>query len=428
MIKVFDAQNDMSKVEKLIMRTQMESEDIIIKVSDIIKDVRANGDKSIKKYTLKFDGVDLENLKVSEEEFETARRNIDLKLKISLEKAIKNITEFHKKQIKKSFTFKKGGDIILGQLISPIERVGIYVPGGTASYPSTVMMNVIPAKLAGVKNIVITTPSDKNGKIRDSVLIAADLLGIKEIYKIGGAQAIAALSFGSETIPKVDKIVGPGNIYVAMAKRSVSGVVGIDMIAGPSEILILADEWANPKYIAADMIAQAEHDERAAAIVITNCERLVEKVKDEIVIQLEGLERKDIIQKALTNYGAIILTLCKKETFEIANKLAPEHLEILTKDPFADYKKIKNAGAIFLGEYTPEPVGDYFAGPNHTLPTSKTSRFSSALSVDDFYKKTSLIYYSEKALMEAGEDIIRLAVDESLTGHANSIKVRMEGF
>ncbi len=428
MIKYFNAQNDMDKIERLIARTQMESEDIIIKVNEIIKDVRENGDKSIGKYTLKFDEVDLENMKVTDEEFKEAKENIDPKLKSSLEKAIKNITEFHKKQIKKSFTFKKGSDIILGQLINPIEKVGIYVPGGTASYPSTVMMNVIPAKLAGVKDIVITTPANKTGKIKDSVLVAADLLGVKSVYKIGGAQAVAALSFGTETIQKVDKIVGPGNIYVAMAKRSVSGIVGIDMIAGPSEVLILADESANPKYIAADMIAQAEHDERAASIVVTECERLGEKIKEELKTQLSKLDRREIAEKALTDYGAIILTSCKKETFEIANRLAPEHLEILTKDPFADYKKIKNAGAIFLGEYTPEPVGDYFAGPNHTLPTSRTSRFSSALSVDDFYKKTSLLYYSEKALKGAGEDIIRLADDESLTGHANSIKVRMEGF
>ena len=427
MIKYFNAQNDMDKVERLIQRTQMESEEIIIKVNEIIKDVRENGDKSISEYTLKFDGVDLENVKVTDEEFKEAKENIDPKLKSSLEKAIKNITEFHKKQIKKSFTFKKGSDIILGQLINPIEKVGIYVPGGTASYPSTVMMNVIPAKLAGVEDIVITTPANKTGKIKDSVLVAADLLGVKSVYKIGGAQAIAALSFGTETISKVDKIVGPGNIYVAMAKRSVSGIVGIDMIAGPSEVLILADESANPKYIAADMIAQAEHDERAASIVVTECERLGEKIKEELKTQLSKLDRREIAEKALTDYGAIILTSCKKETFEIANRLAPEHLEILTKNPFADYKKIKNAGAIFLGEYTPEPVGDYFAGPNHTLPTSRTSRFSSALSVDDFYKKTSLLYYSEKALRGAGEDIIRLADDESLTGHANSIKVRMEG-
>ncbi|MEA3422446.1 MAG: histidinol dehydrogenase [Bacillota bacterium] len=427
MIKYFNAQNDMDKIEKLIERTQMESEDVIIKVNEIIKDVRENGDKSINKYTLKFDGVDLKNIKVTDEEFKEAKENIDPKLKSSLEKAIDNITEFHKKQIKKSFKFKKGSDIILGQLINPIEKVGIYVPGGTASYPSTVMMNVIPAKLAGVKDIVITTPADKTGKIKDSVLVAADLLGVNSVYKIGGAQAIAGLSFGSETIPKVDKIVGPGNIYVAMAKRSVSGIVGIDMIAGPSEVLILADESANHKYIAADMIAQAEHDERAASIVVTECERIGGKIKEELKIQLSKLDRREIAEKALTDYGAIILTSCKKETFEIANRLAPEHLEILTKDPFADYKKIKNAGAIFLGEYTPEPVGDYFAGPNHTLPTSRTSRFSSALSVDDFYKKTSLLYYSEKALKDAGEDIIRLADDESLTGHANSIKVRMKG-
>jgi histidinol dehydrogenase len=290
------------------------------------------------------------------------------------------------------------------------------------------MMNVIPAKLAGVKDIVITTPANKRGKIRDSVLVVANLLGIKKIYKIGGAQAIAALTFGTETISKVDKIVGPGNIYVAMAKRNLSGIVGIDMIAGPSEVLIIADELANPRYIAADMIAQAEHDERAAALVITECVELVDKIKNELKIQIEKLQRKEIIKKALENYGAIILSNSKEKTFEIANDFAPEHLEILTKEPFIDYKKIRNAGAIFLGEFTPEPVGDYFAGPNHTLPTSRTSRFYSALSVDDFYKKTSLLYYSEKALNKVGEDIMRIANDESLEGHKNSINIRMKGY
>ena len=427
MIKIFKFSSDSDEIEKLINRTQMESEEIKEQINSIVDDVRDNGDSAILKYTQRFDKNNLVDLFVTEEELKSAMINIDLDLKNALQNAIENISQFHKKQIKRSFKFKKGEDVILGQLINPIEKVGIYVPGGTASYPSTVMMNIIPAKLAGVKDITIVTPADKDGKLKNSVLVVCQLLGVSKIIKIGGAQAIAALAYGSETIEKVDKIVGPGNIYVAMAKRRVSNVVGIDMIAGPSEILIIADEYSNPKFIAADMIAQAEHDTMAAAIVVTESEKLVNKVKDEIVIQLEGLERKEIAEEALSNYGAIILTDSKKENFDIANKLAPEHLELLTKNPFEDYLKIKNAGAIFLGEYTPEPVGDYYAGPNHTLPTSRTARFSSALSVDDFYKKTSLLYYSKKALKNANEDIVRIAYDERLTGHANAIKIRFEG-
>ena len=315
---------------------------------------------------------------------------------------------------------------MLGQMVRPIEKVGIYIPGGTASYPSTVMMNVIPANLAGVKEIVMTTPADKNGKIKDSVLVAADLLGVTKIYKIGGAQAIGALCYGTETIPKVDKIVGPGNIYVAMAKHKVSGLVGIDMIAGPSEVVVIADKKANSRFIAADLIAQAEHDKRAASIVVTDCEDLAKNIQKQLEVQLETLLRSDIARESLLEYGAIIICKDKEECFKIANDLAPEHLEILTENPFEDYKKIENAGAIFLGEYTPEAVGDYYAGPNHTLPTSRTARFSSALSVDDFYKKTSLLYYSKLALKKASQDIIILAENEGLTGHANSIKVRME--
>ena len=427
MIKTFKLSDDISEIEALINRNQMESEDIKNQVYSIIEDVRINGDNAIEKYTKKFDKNNLENLFVTKEEMESAMLNIDIDLKNALQNAIENIKFFHKKQIKRSIKFKKGEDIILGQLINPIEKVGIYVPGGTASYPSTVMMNIIPAKLAGVKDITVVTPADKDGKLKDSILVVCQLLGVSKIIKIGGAQAIAGLAFGSETIEKVDKIVGPGNIYVAMAKRIVSDFVGIDMIAGPSEIVIIADESSNPKFIAADMIAQAEHDIMAAAIVVTESEKLVNKIIEEIENQLKGLERREIAEKALSNYGAIIITDYKNESFDIANKLAPEHLELLTKNPFEDYFKIKNAGAIFLGEYTPEPVGDYYAGPNHTLPTSRTSRFSSALSVDDFYKKTSLLYYSERALKDANEDIIRIAMDEKLTGHANAIKIRFEG-
>jgi histidinol dehydrogenase len=427
MIKVFNAKTDEMKIQNLVERSQMESDEINATVQEIVETVRAEGDDALKKYTQMYDGVSLDELYVTQEDFIEAKKNIDPELTQALKRAIENIRLFHKKQRKRSFKFKKDADIILGQLVNPIEKVGIYVPGGTASYPSTVMMNVIPAQLAGVKDIVITTPVGKDGKVKDSVLVAADLLGIQKIVKVGGAQAIAALAYGTQTIEKVDKIVGPGNIYVAMAKRRVSGRVGIDMIAGPSEVVIIADDNANPIYIAADMIAQAEHDPMAASILITESEKLGKQVTKELLQQLDRLDRKTIAEQSLSDYGAIIITDCKNDSFDLANKLAPEHLELLTKNPFDDYKKIKNAGAIFLGEYSPEPVGDYYAGPNHTLPTSRTARFSSALSVDDFYKKTSLIYYSKEALGKAQADIIRLAEDEQLSGHANAIAVRMAG-
>lgn len=427
MIRILDAVRDEQAIRDLVNRSQIETEGVVDRVNVIVDDVRDNGDEALRRYTAQFDGCAPESLFVTEEEFAAAEAAIDPALRQALENAIENIRTFHKKQKRRSFRFKKESDIILGQLIHPIEKAGIYVPGGTASYPSTVMMNVVPAQLAGVKDITITTPAGADGKIKDSVLVAARLLGIRKVLKAGGAQAVAALAFGTESVTKVDKIVGPGNIYVAMAKRRVSGLVGIDMIAGPSEILIIADESANPEFIAADMISQAEHDTMAASIVITECQKLAEKVREAIGRQLETLERQDIARKALTDYGAIIITGCKNDSFDLANQLAPEHLELLTKNPFEDYRKIRNAGAIFLGPYTPEPVGDYYAGPNHTLPTSRTARFSSALSVDDFYKKTSLLYYSQEALMEASEDIIRLAEDEQLTGHANAIRIRRGG-
>lgn len=426
MIRIISSAKDRDKINKILLRSQMDSQEVLRRVDEILKEVKENGDKALLKFTQIYDDNGLQELKVTYEEIETAKANIDKCLKNAMKNAIKNITNFHKKQIKEGFIIKENLNIMVGQVVNPIEKVGIYVPGGTASYPSTVMMNVIPANLAGVKEIIITTPADKDGKIKDSVLVAADLLGVTHIYKVGGAQAIAALCYGTESIPKVDKIVGPGNIYVAMAKHKVSGLVGIDMVAGPSEVVVIADKDANPRFIAADLIAQAEHDKRAASIVITDSKILAKKVQEEIRLQLETLERSKIAKESLNEYGAIILCSTMEECFKTANDLAPEHLEILTKDPFQDYKMIKNAGAIFLGEYTPEPVGDYFAGPNHTLPTSRTARFSSALSVDDFYKKTSLLYYSKDALNKASGDIILLANNEGLTGHANSIKVRME--
>ncbi len=426
MIQIIDGTKEMNKIEKILSRSQMDSKEVLERVDEILEEVKSQGDKALVRLTQRYDGNQLTQLRVSEKEIQNAKDNIDKDLENAIVNAIENITNFHKKQIRENFIINEGSDITLGQLIIPIERAGIYVPGGTASYPSTVMMNVIPANLAGVKEIVITTPADKDGKIKDSVLVAADILGVNKIYKVGGAQAIGALCYGTESIPKVDKIVGPGNIYVAMAKHKVSGLVGIDMIAGPSEVVVLADKTANPRFIAADLIAQAEHDKRAASIVVTDNNTLAEEIKKEIYIQLETLERSEIAREALSEYGAIILCANIDECFDIVNQLAPEHLEILTENPFEDYKNIKNAGAIFLGEYTPEPVGDYYAGPNHTLPTSRTCRFSSALSVEDFYKKTSLLYYSKSALKKASADIIALANNEGLTGHANSIKVRLE--
>ena len=426
MIRIIDGNKEMDKIERILSRSQMDSKEVLKRVDEILEEVKTRGDEALVEFTQMYDGNGLSQLKVTNEEIINAKANIDEDLKNAIIQAIKNITQFHEKQIRKGFTFNEGSDIILGQLVTPIERVGIYIPGGTASYPSTVMMNAIPANLAGVKEIIMVTPADKDGNIKDSVLVAADLLGVTKIYKIGGAQAIGALCFGTESVPKVDKIVGPGNIYVAMAKHRVSGLVGIDMIAGPSEVVVLADKKANPRFIAADLIAQAEHDKRAASIVVTDSKILAQNIQKEVAIQLETLERSDIAREALSEYGAIILCGNQEECFNIANRLAPEHLEILTENPFDDYKKIKNAGAIFLGEYTPEPVGDYYAGPNHTLPTSRTARFSSALCVEDFCKKTSLLYYSKDALLKSSKDIIALATNEGLTGHANSIRVRME--
>ncbi len=426
MIQIYDGNKDIDKIEGILTRSQMDSKDVLLRVDQILEEVKLRGDKAVLEFTRMYDKNNLYNLKVSKEEIEEAKTNIDEDLRNAIINAIENIKAFHKKQVREEFFIEKEKDILLGQLITPIEKVGIYIPGGTASYPSTVMMNAIPAKIAGVEEIIMVTPADKNGKIKDSVLVAADLIGVTEIYKVGGAQAIGALCYGTETIPKVDKIVGPGNIYVAMAKRKVSGLVGIDMIAGPSEVVILAENGANPAYIAADLIAQAEHDMRAAAILVTDSYSLAERVQKEVMLQLLTLNRSEIAEKSLDEYGAIIVTKDREEIFQIANRLAPEHLELLTKDYFNDFRKIKNAGAIFLGEYTPEPVGDYYAGPNHTLPTSRTARFSSALSVDDFCKKTSLLYYSKDALLKASRDIMNIATDEGLTGHANSIMVRTE--
>ncbi|WP_291583229.1 histidinol dehydrogenase [Clostridium sp. UBA6640] len=426
MINIIEFEKDREFLKKLLERSQFEFYEVNKAVDEILAEVRNRKDEAIKECTLKFDGILLEDFLVSSEEIDNAFNSIDKNLKEDLIKAKLNIEKYHNKQIRSSYTFYEGEDIVLGQIVNPIEKVGIYVPGGSAAYPSTVLMNAVPAKIVGVKEIIMITPPNEQGKIKDSILVAAHIAGVDKIYKVGGAQGIGALTFGTETIPKVDKIVGPGNIYVAMAKRKVSGYVGIDMVAGPSEILIIGDEYANAKYVASDLISQAEHDEMAAPILVTSSHILARNVVMELNIQVNDLQRKDIIKKSLENYGAIIITNCLSESIDIANEIAPEHLEILTKNPFEIYRRIKNAGAIFIGEYSPEPVGDYFAGTNHTLPTSSTARFSSPLSIDDFIKKTSLVYYSKEALRKSKDSIIRIAEDEGLTAHANSIKVRFQ--
>lgn len=425
MIRTISGQNRKRFLKELQQRNATDYNEVYSAVDKIIEDVIENKDEAVKRYTRKFDKVNLDNLEVTSEEIEEAFKTIDKDLLQTIKKSKENIFAFHEKQIRSGFKFKpEGKDIILGQLINPIEKVGIYVPGGKASYPSTVLMNAVPAKIAGVKEIIMITPPQKGGKIKDSILVAASIAGVDKIFKVGGAQGIAALAYGTESIPKVYKITGPGNIYVAAAKRRVSGIVGIDMIAGPSEILIIADEHANPAYIAADMISQAEHDEMAASILITESQTLGNKVIEELNIQMNALERKEIIEKSLNGHGAIIIADNMSECIDLANEIAPEHLELLTINCFDIYQDIKNAGAIFLGEYSPEPVGDYFAGPNHTLPTSSTAKFSSALSVDDFIKKTSLIYYSKESFIENREHIMRFAENEGLTGHANAVRIR----
>jgi len=427
LIKIIKDVDKLKFLENLQQRNVDNYNDVYDIVDKIIEDVKYNKDSAVKKYTLEFDQVSIKNMEVTKEEKEEAFNNIDKYLLDTIKKSKENIYNFHKRQVNKGYKYKpEGKDIIIGQIVNPIEKIGIYVPGGKASYPSTVLMNAIPAKIAGVNEINMVTPPQKNGKIKDSIIVAASLAGVDRIFKVGGVQGIAALAYGTETIPKVYKITGPGNIFVSAAKRRVSNFVGIDMIAGPSEILIIADEYANPKYIAADMISQAEHDEMAASILVTESRTLADKVVKELEIQMNALERKEIIEKSLNNQGAIIITNSIKECIDIANDIAPEHLELLTRNCFELYKQIKNAGAIFLGEYSPEPVGDYFAGPNHTLPTSSTAKFSSALCVDDFIKKASIIYYSKESLNESREDIIRFAENEGLTGHANAVRIRGE--
>ena len=397
-------------------------------VGDILSNVRANKDAALFKYTKDFDKADINasNIVVTKEEIEEAYTKVDPKLVNVIRKALKNIKEYHEKQKQYSWFDSKPDGTILGQKVTALSRVGVYVPGGKAAYPSSVLMNVIPAKVAGVEQIIMCTPPDHEGKVYPTTLVAANEAGVDVIYKAGGAQAIAAMAYGTESVPKVDKICGPGNIYVALAKKAVFGYVSIDSVAGPSEILVIADETANPRYVAADLLSQAEHDEMASAILITTSNELAQKVSDEIDGFLKELSRSEIISKSLDNYGYILLVDNIDDAVDAANEIASEHLEIVTKDPFNTMTKIKNAGAIFLGEYSSEPLGDYFAGPNHVLPTNGTAKFFSALSVDDFIKKSSIISYSRNALEEIHNDIETFATAEQLTAHANSIKVRFE--
>lgn len=398
------------------------------KVAEIVETVRRDRDKAVFDYTKRFDGADVNasNIRVTEEELRQAYEEADPSLVKVIQKALVNIRTYHEKQRQYSWFDSQPNGTLLGQKVMPLSKVGVYVPGGKAVYPSSVLMNVVPAKVAGVEKIIMTTPCNKEGKVNPTTLVAANEAGADEVYKVGGAQAVAALAFGTESIPKVDKIVGPGNIYVALAKKAVYGFVNIDSIAGPSEILVLADETANPRFVAADLLSQAEHDELASAILITTSEELAEKVSKEVDQFTAVLSRKEIIQKSLANYGYILIAADLEEAIQTANEIASEHLEIVTKDPFHVMTKIKNAGAIFIGEYSSEPLGDYFAGPNHVLPTNGTAKFFSPLGVDDFIKKSSIVYYSREALEPIHKDIIQFAKSEQLTAHANSIKVRFE--
>lgn len=398
------------------------------RVAAILKQVKEKGDEALFAYTEQFDHAHLtkETIRVSEEEIAEAYEKTDEKLIGVIRKALENIRSYHEKQKQYSWFDSKPDGTLLGQKVTPLKRVGVYVPGGKAVYPSSVLMNVIPARIAGVDEIIMVTPPGKDGKVSPHTLVAAKEAGVDAIYKVGGAQAIAALAYGTESIPKTDKIVGPGNIYVALAKKAVYGYVSIDSVAGPSEILVIADETANPRYVAADLLSQAEHDELASAILVTTSAELAEKVSDEVDGFLKELSRAEIIQKSLDNYGYILVAQTMEEAIETANEIASEHLEILTKNPFDVMTKIRNAGAIFLGEYASEPLGDYFAGPNHILPTNGTAKFFSPLSVDDFIKKSSIISYSRGALEKIHEDIEYFAQAEQLTAHANSIKVRFE--
>lgn len=415
-------------LENLLKRSPNSYGQFEAAVNEILSNVRSRKDEALFEYTKKFDHADItvKNIVVTQEEIDEAYTKVSPELLDVIRKALVNIEDYHAKQKQYSWFDSKSDGTILGQKITPISRVGVYVPGGKAAYPSSVLMNVIPAKVAGVEQIIMCTPCDLEGKVYPTTLVAAKEAGVDVIYKAGGAQAIAAMAYGTESIPKVDKIVGPGNIYVALAKKAVFGYVSIDSVAGPSEILVIADETANPRFVAADLLSQAEHDEMASAILITTSKELANQVSAQVDLFVNELSRKEIMSRSLENYGYILVADSLDEAIEVANEIASEHLEIVTKDPFLVMTKIKNAGAIFLGEYSSEPLGDYFAGPNHVLPTNGTAKFFSPLSVDDFIKKSSIISYSKEALEAIHEDIESFATAEHLTAHANSIRVRFE--
>ncbi|MCH5298341.1 MAG: histidinol dehydrogenase [Ruminococcus sp.] len=423
---IANGKDEYSFIDALKLRSNSGAKDVSGIVSDIIENVRKNGDKAVYDYTLKFDGKAPSKVKISAEEIDKIISGCDKDYIETLKKAAANIEDFHKRQIQQSWLTTKENGVIMGQRVRGLERVGLYVPGGTAAYPSSVLMNAIPAKLAGCKEIVMTTPPSKDGTPNPDIIAAAKIAGVDRVFLMGGAQAVAALAYGTEQVPKVDKIVGPGNIFVATAKKLLYGVVDIDMIAGPSEILIIADKTANPKFLAADLMSQAEHDRLASSILLTDYEPLAEQVKAELKRQCALLERKEIIEESLENYGAIIVCSDMSQAIDFANELAPEHLEVCCENPMEYVGKLDNAGSVFLGNYSPEPLGDYFAGPNHVLPTSGTARFFSPLSVDSFVKKSSFIYYTEDALRNEADDIVRFANTEGLTAHANSISVRFE--
>lgn len=423
MIKIFDKDFDINKILSREIQSYGEYEE---SVRQIVADVMTGGDAAVKKYTRKFDGVSVDGLAVSGDEIDEAFASVSPRFLEVVKKSAENIAEFHSKQKKSGFEINRDG-VTLGQKYTAVEKAGLYVPGGTASYPSTVLMNAVPAKIAGVGEIIMCTPPSKNGKVRAEILAAAKIAGVDRIYKCGGAQAIAAMAYGTESIPKVYKIVGPGNIFVALAKKLVFGTVSIDMIAGPSEILVVADGKADARHVAADMLSQAEHDKLASAVLVTDSAALAKAVAAEIDRQLETLPRREIASASIENNGKIIVTDSIERAVEVANAIAPEHLEMCVENPRAWLDKIKNAGSVFLGGYTPEALGDYFAGPNHTLPTGGSAKFSSPLSVDDFLKKTQYIMYSAEALEKAAADVEYFAESEGLDGHARSVKIRFGG-
>ena len=427
-IQRLDENTKKNLLEDLLKRSPNQYPEYEKRVAAILEEVREHRDKAVFAFTKKFDVADIstKTIGVTEEEIKEAYSLVDPSLIEIIRKAKENIRVYHEKQKQYSWFDSKPTGTMLGQKVTPLHRVGVYVPGGKAVYPSSVLMNILPAKVAGVDEIIMTTPPGKDGKVNPNTLVAAKEAGVDVIYKVGGAQAIGAMAYGTESIPKVDKIVGPGNIYVALAKKAVYGHVNIDSIAGPSEILVIADETANPRYVAADLLSQAEHDELASAILVTTSEELAKKVSEQVEIFVEELTRTEIMRKSLDNYGYILVADTMEDVIDIANEIASEHLEIMTKNPYDVMMKIRNAGAIFIGEYSSEPLGDYFAGPNHVLPTNGTAKFFSPLSVDDFIKKSSIIAYSREALEEIHLDIEHFAEAEQLTAHANSIKVRFE--